>query len=124
MQCCGKGPRLNGLGGQKRVGVIPNSRFLTGVGRSTRGRSVLFWDDGASWAIGQGPGSYLRRLAGRAAHRRRYCLFPVRVAGVVAGIAFQRTGTRAGPGRGPTVRDSKDRQVPRLDLGLDWTGLD
>lgn len=38
--------------------MIPNSRFLTGVGRSTRDHSVLFWDDGASWATGQGPGSY------------------------------------------------------------------
>lgn len=114
---CGKGPSLKGFGGQKRVGVIPNSRFLTGVGRSTRDDPVLFWDDGASWAIGQGPCSY---CAGWAAHYRRYCPFPVRVAGVVvAGVAFQRTGTRAGPGRGPTVRDSKDRQVPRLDLGLD-----
>lgn len=55
---CGKGPSLQGFGGQKRVGVIPNSRFLTGVGRSTRDHSVLLWDDGASWAIGQGPCSY------------------------------------------------------------------
>lgn len=39
--------------------MIPNSRFLTGVGRSTRDRPELLWDDGASGAIGQGPGSYL-----------------------------------------------------------------
>lgn len=46
-------------------------------------------------------------------------------AGVVAGVAFQRTGTRAGPGRGPTAWDSKDRQVPELCLygSLDWTQL-
>lgn len=37
--------------------MIPNWRFLTGVGRYRRGRAVLFWDDGASWAIAQGSGS-------------------------------------------------------------------
>lgn len=62
----GKGPSLKGLGGQKRVGVVPNSWFLAGVGRSTRDRSGPFWDDGASWAIGQGPGSCCAGwLAGR-----------------------------------------------------------
>lgn len=118
---CGKGPSLQGFGGQKRIGVIPNSRFLNWGGQvHPRPLCALL---GRRRVVGHWPGALLvlRRQAGSwAAHYRRSCPFPVRVAGVVvAGVAFQRTGTRAGPGRGPTVRDSKDRQVPRLDLGLD-----
>jgi hypothetical protein len=104
--------------------VIPNSWFLTGVGRSTRGRSGLFWDDGASWAIGQGPGSYCAAwLAGR-------LLVPGTILPICrlngwsgSGRRFPKDWDAGWPSRGPTAWDSKDRQVPGLVWTVDWTEL-